>query len=81
VGSIKDSAFMIVRIHIVAFGVMTPCSFVGEYQHFRKAYCIIFMKGKIFCSKICEKMTDTQCMIYSNEEGTEWLLASQRLAT
>jgi hypothetical protein len=44
-GSIKDQAFKMVRIHIVVFGDMAPCSFVGEYQHLKKAYCLIFMES------------------------------------
>jgi hypothetical protein len=32
---------MVMKIHNMFFSVMTPCSLVGGYQHFREACCVL----------------------------------------
>jgi hypothetical protein len=36
------SILMAVKVHVVVFYVMTPCSLVGGYQYLIGRYCLIF---------------------------------------
>jgi hypothetical protein len=33
---------MVMRIHVVDFCVITPCTLVGGYQHFGRTYSVLF---------------------------------------
>jgi hypothetical protein len=46
-GLLKDfEVFTAVKIHIVIFWVMTPCTLVGRYQSFGGTYCLHLQCGR-----------------------------------